>query len=68
MYNRYFRSNILSLDLSFNGLTALNDTLRTLKNLPKLNSLLLIGNPLFVSPIIFHIASIYIYKYIHIYM
>jgi len=42
-------NHILSMDLSFNGLTSLNTTLHALKNLPTLSNLLLIGNPLFLA-------------------
>ena len=48
---------MLSLDLSFNSLSGLRETLDTLTNLPKLNNLLLQGNPLFVSMTAFTFCS-----------
>ena len=43
------RNQLLSLDLSSNNITDLKSTTETLKVLPKLRNLLLIGNPIYVS-------------------
>ena len=45
----FFRPHLLSLDLSFNNLSDLYDTINVLKTLPKLKNLVLQGNPLAVS-------------------
>lgn len=41
---------LLSLDLSFNNLTDLPETLRKLKTLPNLRNIILMGNPLMLTP------------------
>ena len=41
---------LLSLDLSYNNLTDLPETLRKLKTLPNLRNLILMGNPLMLTP------------------
>ena len=43
------RNQLLSLDLSSNDITDLKTTTETLKVLPKLRNLLLVGNPIYVS-------------------
>ena len=44
-----FRENLLSLDLCYNFISNLKETVSTLAILPKLRNLLLKGNPVFVS-------------------
>lgn len=41
---------LLSLDLSYNNLTDLPETLRKLKTLPNLRNIILMGNPLMLTP------------------
>lgn len=41
---------LLSLDLSYNNLTDLPETLRKLKSLPNLRNVILMGNPLMLTP------------------
>ena len=48
-YTCHTRLHLLSLDLSYNHITSLSETMNVLSKLPKLRTLSLMGNPLAVS-------------------
>lgn len=55
-----FRGNLLSLDLCYNYISNLKETVTTLALLPKLRNLLLKGNPVFVSRVRYLIHLMYL--------
>lgn len=61
-----FRENLLSLDLCYNYISNLKETVTTLALLPKLRNLLLKGNPVFVSRVRYLIYLMYLIWYMEI--